>query len=686
MRTYWTIGVFHLFYSMLSWSNPPSTSADLIMMDFEELVDMDVEFSSAGKLKSRVKDLPYPAYVLSANDIVQSGAQTLPEALRLIPGVFMGQISANEWFLAIRGSGGRFSRYVLIMVDGRIAFNNLFSGVNWDEMNLAIETIDRIEVVRGPNGATWGPNAVNGIIHIITKKQHREEKSSVSLLAGNLGHQGASMQWAKPLNEQWSLMFSAQYRQWDGLLRSGIEPEEREAGTENWRTQLSVARETSQHRTRLLFDTFGSTTSPNYTWATSSPPQNNTAAINDEKSGVVLLAEHNANLNRHFEYTLRTAIDSIDSESIIYDWNETNYQTDIELLSNVRNHRLSMGLNWRRSDTSVIYKDILQASITTPDRIIDHTGAYISDQISLGKKLSLNLSLRWDDHDLSQPATQPSARLMWQPNADSSIWLAHSQAVATPARTIVDNQNTPLFVTQTSSLPVIARFAGFDNSNSKATRISANEIGWRNTFNKFNIDLTLFDHHYENGLTANTSGPASVVADEFGNALYIDQQLLLGNTQNYETQGAELASRIQWLARWSTQLTVSGFKLKLIEGDIPANASSSESPEWSTTATLQNYLQLNKHWNLSAIFRHARGDFTTPDLPGLQGVGREQPVGNDTYVVADLNIIWTPNAQWRLSAMAKNLGKKHIEANREQFRSLPNLVEPYALFKTEYHF
>src|ERR1039457_2002722 len=108
-------------------------------------------------------------FVISQEDIRRSGASTLPDVLRIAPGVNVAQINANTWAVSIRGFNSRHSNKVLVLVDGRSVYTSDWGGPYWDQLEMPLEDIDRIEVIRGPGASVWGANAVNGVIDIITK-------------------------------------------------------------------------------------------------------------------------------------------------------------------------------------------------------------------------------------------------------------------------------------------------------------------------------------------------------------------------------------------------------------------------------------------------------------------------------------------------------------------------------------
>src|ERR1700719_1571124 len=130
---------------------------------------LNVQVTSVSKKEQKLSRTAAAVFVISHEDIRRSGAQNLPDVLRMAPGVEVAQIDANAWAISIRGFNSRFSNKVLVLVDGRSVYTTSFSGVYWDQLDMPLENIERIEVIRGPGATVWGANAVNGVIDIITK-------------------------------------------------------------------------------------------------------------------------------------------------------------------------------------------------------------------------------------------------------------------------------------------------------------------------------------------------------------------------------------------------------------------------------------------------------------------------------------------------------------------------------------
>jgi iron complex outermembrane receptor protein len=150
-----------------------STTNPMVLkrLSLEEL--SQIEVTSPSKAPERAFSTPSAIYVLTGEDMRRSGATSIPEALRLVPGVEVARIDGNKWSIGIRGFGSRLSRSVLVLIDGRTVYTTVFAGTYWEVQNLPLDDIDRIEVIRGPGGNIWGPNAVDGVISIITKSTKR---------------------------------------------------------------------------------------------------------------------------------------------------------------------------------------------------------------------------------------------------------------------------------------------------------------------------------------------------------------------------------------------------------------------------------------------------------------------------------------------------------------------------------
>ena len=156
----------------------------------EALLDLSVEqlmhipVTTASRTECALVNTPAAVFVITAEDLRRAGVRSLPEAMRLAPGTQVARIESDKWAVSSRGFDGRFARQMQVLVDGRSVYSSLFSGTEWEMLNIPIDEVERIEVIRGPGGAAWGSNAVSGVINIITKPAQPKTSTRLTLAAG----------------------------------------------------------------------------------------------------------------------------------------------------------------------------------------------------------------------------------------------------------------------------------------------------------------------------------------------------------------------------------------------------------------------------------------------------------------------------------------------------------------------
>ena len=201
----------------LAQRKPPP---DLAAATIEDL--MTIEITSASRKEQRAADVAAAFFVVTHEDIRRSGMTTIPDLLRLVPGVDVAQINSNKWAVSVRGFNGLRANKLLVLVDGRSVYDRLFSGVLWDEQDLVLDDIDRIEVIRGPGAATWGANALNGVINIVTKAAADTQGGFVRVDGGRAGEHGV-VRYGGTLGAASYRLYS----QWTGRDQSLIAPDTR---------------------------------------------------------------------------------------------------------------------------------------------------------------------------------------------------------------------------------------------------------------------------------------------------------------------------------------------------------------------------------------------------------------------------------------------------------------------------
>ncbi|WP_349027777.1 TonB-dependent receptor plug domain-containing protein [Methyloglobulus sp.] len=156
---------------------------------------MDSKVVTATRSEQQLTDTAAAAYVISQDDIRRSGATTIPEALRMVPGLHVAQISSTKWAISARGFNGLIADKLLVLMDGRSLYSPIHKGVFWEIQDRVLDDIERIEIIRGPGASVWGANASNGVINIITKHSADTKEGSVTLFGGDKYGAGLRKGW-----------------------------------------------------------------------------------------------------------------------------------------------------------------------------------------------------------------------------------------------------------------------------------------------------------------------------------------------------------------------------------------------------------------------------------------------------------------------------------------------------------
>ncbi len=396
-------------------TEPSGTQAtELSDLSLEQLSDIQV--TSVSRSAQSVGEAPAAIYVITSDDMVRAGTRSIPGALRLAPNLQVARIDAASYGITARGfnqSSGTANK-LLVLIDGRIVYTPLYSGVFWDEQNTIIEDLDRIEVISGPGGTLWGSNAVNGVINIVSRDAHET--------TGWLATGGAS-----DSSQALALRFGSRFGDAGafrvyglGLTRAVDEPTE-------WRNYQGGFRvdwgDASQTLT-LQGDAFGG------------DQDQLTGQIADTTiSGANVLARWTRRFSDASSFQVQAYVDrtersvssgisaDIDSAAIDAQYNFALGDT----------HNVVIGAGARvTSDTFVPGPGT--AFLDPGEETLQTYNVYAQDTIALSSSVNLIAGLKLEDNSYTGLEYMPSLRLAWRPDDSSLVWAAISRAVRTPSR------------------------------------------------------------------------------------------------------------------------------------------------------------------------------------------------------------------------------------------------------------
>ena len=171
--------------------------------------------TSASKKAECLSGAPAAIFVLTGAEIQRQGFATLPEVLRTVPGLYVSQTNAHTWQISARGFSDVNNNKMLVLVDGRSAYSMEPGTVYWDTLDISPENIDRVEVIRGPGGALWGDNAVNGVTNIVLKSADQMQGALLSTGASPETGYTATVRYGGQFGSQVSYSFFGRAAYWE---------------------------------------------------------------------------------------------------------------------------------------------------------------------------------------------------------------------------------------------------------------------------------------------------------------------------------------------------------------------------------------------------------------------------------------------------------------------------------------
>ena len=469
----------------------PIQEQQLKSMSLEQLGNVKV--TTASKQPEEVWKTPAAVFVITSEDIRRSSATTLPELLRLVPGVQVSRSQSNEWAVGIRGFTSGFSKDLLVLIDGRSVYTPLFEGVYWDVQDLPLQDIDRIEVIRGPAGAVWGENAVNGVINIITKHAWDTHGTYASAFGGGTVDRfiGEAQQGWKFRNH-WQARIYAKGFNRGPELNPGNDPydtwhEERGGFRADWQPN---------HRDTLMVegDIYQGEVGGQNTIGTFFPPGQMLVQGAQPVSGGDVVVRWDRTLSAKSDFYLQAYFDRTNRNSLQFDETRDTFNVDfVDHIGYLPRQDIIFGGGLRESPSNLIQT---HATVNfTPNQLTDYIySGFVQDRIEiLPNRVAAILGTKIEDNNYSGVGVEPNARILWNPSAHQTVWGAVSRALRVPGRV---DQDLTLIGNLVPSPPVFVTVLG--NPNFKPEVMIGWEAGFRQLFtSKLYMDLSVFHNQYD---------------------------------------------------------------------------------------------------------------------------------------------------------------------------------------------
>ncbi len=616
---------------------------DLTTVSIESLMQMEV--TSVSKKQEQFSQTAAALYVITQEDIRRSGATSIPELLRMVPGLDVAHIDANTWAISSRGLNDRFTSKMLVLVDGRTVYSPLFSRVYWDVQDTLLEDIERIEVIRGPGATLWGANAVNGVINVITKHAQDTQGGLVSAGAGNQERGFGAFRYGGQLSQRGYYRFFAKYFDRDAFANASGQP-----AADSWsilrggfRTDWTLSARDSLTVQGDFYNGSVGEALPN--GISLSPPM--TVSFNDRAhvAGGNLLSRWNHAFSPRSETTLQLYYDLSDREDSQVDEDTRTIDLDFD-------HHLAFGgrhdVVWGFGCRFIADQTAgsLSLSFHPSDRADGLFSGFVQDEVVLVPgRLRLTLGTKLEHNAYTGFEVQPDVRLVWTPHSRHVIWGAVSRAVRTPSRSDTDIRiNLAAFQDTGGTIRVVSLLG---NPQLRSETLLAYDLGYRAQLSqRFALDLAAFYNSYDRVRDAKPDVP---FFESNPPPLHLVIPRVFQNALRGQTHGVEVTPNWNVTRRWRLSGGYTWFGADL--RNIAASATT-RSPRLALDSPEQQ-------WNLRSFL----------NLPGnlefdtaVYYVSNLSHLGVPSYTRLDTRLGWRPTESLEVGVVGQDLlDSRHFE-------------------------
>jgi iron complex outermembrane recepter protein len=596
-------------------------------LSFEQL--MDIEVTSVARSPEKLLDAPSAIQVITNEDILRSGAMSIPEALRLADNLDVAQQNSHDWNISARGFNTDLANKLLVMIDGRTVYTPLFSGVIWDMQDYLLEDIDRIEVISGPGGTLWGANAVNGVINITTKSAKDTQGLYVEGGGGSQPLVDSAIRYGGTLAPNIYFRVYGKYDDWnnDDLPNGTAANDAWQKGQGGFRIDANPE---SDNKFTVSGDIFGGT-------------ENVVTGGTGESSGGNLLGRWTHTSPSDNEMSLQVYFDRAhlaDPEPAtqfepagMFKDDMNTYDMDFQdrFPLGGRN-KIVWGLGYRYTDETATPAPSLDFLPNHLDQNL-YSG-FAQDEIKLRENLFFTLGTKIEHNDFTGFEVEPSARLQWNLTPKQMVWAAVSRAVRTPS--LIDRD-----LVEPTSLPAPFPQSILDGgANFESETVMAYELGYRAELgSQVTTSLSLFYNQY-NHIRSTT--PSASGFPSFG------FPLVFNNNLEGNTYGLEFTANYQLLKWWRLHAGYDLLKedIYVTPGEVDFNDALNETADPEQQWSLRSSMDLPHNLTLDSALRW---------VDTLHNNNGPTPGTVPSYLELEVRLGWHATPGLEFSIVGKNL-------------------------------
>lgn len=629
----------------------------LINLSLEDL--MNIEVISASRKEEPVFDAAAAVFVITEEDIRNSGYLTLPEIFRLVPGMQVARIGGSEWAISARGFNGYLSEKLLVLIDGRSVYTPGYAGVNWNAQNIPLENIERVEVIRGPGGTMWGANAVNGVINIVTKKAVSTPGLFASAWHGPLEKGDGVVRYGGRLADSaFFRVFFKQARRGDDLERGG-RGEGNAARSRHGGFRLDWE-PSPRHGFTLQGDLYRFEGETVATEVDPFPPFLNTGPDRFRDHGFNLLGRWSGKTSGGGEFQAQAYFDHYDHDYAILQEKVKTFDVDVQYrLAPTGRHDLVLGAGFRRIDDS--FQNTFQARMIPEAETSEIWSAFLQDQATWNEGRSrLIAGAKFEHNPFTGVEFQPSLRFAQRWGSSVQIWGAISRAVRTPSK-LLRGIRVLAVLDQEPLGPVLIEARGVPDIESEVLVAAEAGFRWRYS-DRFIFDAACFYNDYDKVSGVQPGLPRV-------DPRFLPPQLLfplLGQTHGRALiRGFELTAEWRPWPRWRLIGSISRLdfaaEIPDREGALFMPSNPADNPDWQYS--LRSSARLGPSLQFDLLLRKV-GKLAAP----LQTISSRDSIEGYTEADARLGLRLSP--RFELSLAGQNL----LHPSHQEFADSLNII------------
>jgi iron complex outermembrane receptor protein len=622
--------------------------AGIASLDIEELARIKV--TSVARLPEPFTEAAAAVSVITREDIRRSGATTLAEALRLVPGLQTARLGSRDWAVSARGFNDQNTNKLLVLVDGRAVYSPFFAGVFWDVQHVSLADVERIEVIRGPGATLWGANAVNGVINVTTRSSTETQGGLASARVGTAGGWTGLGRYGLGLGRSGTMRVYAR-----GIREPSVELEDGSEAPEDWTLgQAGFRADWSGGRRAytLQGDVYRGEGEQRYQLVTEAPPHLGTFDLEAEAEGFNLLGRVSGAVGARSDYTLQAYYDQAIRRQPGFFGRVAVHTVDLDFQYHApigRRHDLLVGAGYRRVSDDVGGSFILR--FDPARRTTDLFTVFLQNHIDVvPERVALILGTKVEHNGYSGVEVQPNVRMLWNVAPSHALWAAVSGSARSPARADVDVIATGAVIDGTPRTFVQAQ----GSESFRSERLIAYEAGYRATPDpRLSLDVAAYYNDYQHLRSVVPQAP--VVSDTL-----IVLPLVIRNDFRGRTYGGEVSVTVGAARGWRLRANYALLEMKVEpRSDAPAGAATDVLPGLNPThqASLWSSFDLPHEIELDVVGRYV-SELEAP----------ASPVSD--YLTADAKVTWRVTPMLRAGLLGQDL----LQPRHAEFRPPQGVV------------